>query len=127
MKSFPGTLLSAGLGNFTAKKYLGRYSKKLSLCVQKGMLSGKRQAIDSAYIKANASMDSLVEKEIIEDGDHYLDELQHDEYGKKIEQHDNVRKMIGTTIPSAKAGRKALTNITTGREQNIKTCRGANL
>jgi len=68
------------------------FSKVLSLCVQKGMLSGRRQAIDSAFIKANASMDSLVEKEIIEDGEHYLEELQHDEYGKEIEQHDNVMK-----------------------------------
>ncbi|WP_262670717.1 hypothetical protein [Flavisolibacter nicotianae] len=44
------------------------------------MLFGKRQAIDSAFVKANASMDSLVEKQIIEDGEHYLLELQHDEY-----------------------------------------------
>lgn len=68
------------------------FSKVLSLCVSKGMLSGRRQAIDSAYVKANASMDSLVEKEIIEDGEHYLDELRHDDYGKEIEQHDNVTK-----------------------------------
>lgn len=40
------------------------FSKVLGLCVSKGMLSGKRQAIDSAYIKANACMDSLVEKQI---------------------------------------------------------------
>jgi transposase len=68
------------------------FCKVLSLCVSKGMLSGRRQAIDSAYVKANASMDSLVEKEIIEDGEHYLKELQHDEYGGVIEQHDNVMK-----------------------------------
>jgi transposase len=68
------------------------FSKVLSLCVSKGMLSGRRQAIDSAYVKANASMDSLVEKQIIEDGEHYLEELQHDEYGKEIEQHDSVMK-----------------------------------
>lgn len=68
------------------------FSKVLSLCVQKGMLSGRRQAIDSAYIKANASMDSLVEKKIIEDGEHYLDELQHDDYGKEVEQHGSVMK-----------------------------------
>src|SRR6187551_320330 len=68
------------------------FSKVLSLCVNKQMLSGRRQAIDSAYVKANASMDSLVEKEIIEDGEHYLDELQHDDYGKEVEQHDNVMK-----------------------------------
>lgn len=30
---------------------------------------GKRQAVDSAFIKANASMDSLVEKEVVEDAD----------------------------------------------------------
>ncbi len=66
------------------------FSKVLGLCVQKGMLSGRRQAIDSAYIKANASMDSLVEKEIIEDGQQYLHELQQDEYGKNIQQHDHV-------------------------------------
>jgi transposase len=68
------------------------FSKVLSLCVSKGMLSGRRQAIDSAYVKANASMDSLKAKEIIEDGEHYLEELQHDDYGKEIEQHDNVMK-----------------------------------
>jgi transposase len=68
------------------------FSKVLSLCVSKGMLSGRRQAIDSAYVKANASMDSLKEKQIIEDGEHYLDELRHDDYGNIIEQHENVMK-----------------------------------
>ncbi len=68
------------------------FSKVLSLCVSKGMLSGRRQAIDSAYVKANASMDSLVTKQIIEDGKHYLDQLQHDEYGNNIEQHENVMR-----------------------------------
>ena len=66
------------------------FSKVLGLCVQKGMLSGRRQAIDSAYIKANASMDSLVEKEIIADGEHYLHELQQDAQGNSIQQHDHV-------------------------------------
>ncbi|MCW3073930.1 MAG: transposase [Flaviaesturariibacter sp.] len=66
------------------------FSKVLSLCVSKGMLSGRRQAIDSAYVKANASMDSLVEKGILEDGQQYLDELQMDGYGKPIAQHDSV-------------------------------------
>ena len=60
------------------------FTKVLSLCVSKDMLSGRRQAIDSAYIKANASMDSLVEKQIIEDGEHYLEELRHDEYGNTL-------------------------------------------
>jgi hypothetical protein len=33
------------------------------MCIDKGMVSGQRQAVDSAFIKANASMESLVEKE----------------------------------------------------------------
>lgn len=66
------------------------FKQVLTLCVNKGMLSGKRQAIDSAFVKANASMDSLVEKQIIEDAQQYLEELQHDEYGNKVQQHDNV-------------------------------------
>jgi IS5 family transposase len=45
------------------------FSKVLSLCVGKGLLFGRRQSIDSAFIKANASMDSLVEKAIIKDGE----------------------------------------------------------
>lgn len=47
----------------------------LSLCVKKGMVSGKRQAIDSAFIKANASLDSVAEKEVIADGEEFLNEL----------------------------------------------------
>ncbi|MGZ8558299.1 MAG: transposase [Chitinophagaceae bacterium] len=81
----------------TRQLYVGEvfkelFSKVVGLCVSKRMLSGKRQAIDSVYIKANASKDSLVEKQIIEDGVQYIQELQHDEYGNQIEQHDNVMK-----------------------------------
>lgn len=66
------------------------FSKVLGMCVNKGMLSGRRQAIDSAYIKANASMDSLVEKEVIADGEQYLQELQQDAEGNNIQLHSNV-------------------------------------
>ncbi|MBE7508599.1 MAG: hypothetical protein HS118_07060 [Bacteroidia bacterium] len=31
------------------------------MCIDKGMVGASRQAVDSAYIKANASMDSIVE------------------------------------------------------------------
>jgi hypothetical protein len=39
------------------------------------MVSGRRQAVDSAYIKANASLSSLVEKEVLEDAETFTDEL----------------------------------------------------
>jgi len=46
------------------------FNKVLSLCVEKGMVHGHTQAIDSAFVKANASMDSLelkVPKETLEE------------------------------------------------------------
>jgi len=55
--------------------FLRLFKTVLSLCVEKGMVRGKRQAIDSAFIKANASMDSLIEKEIIDDAEAYAEEL----------------------------------------------------
>jgi transposase len=55
--------------------FLELFRKVLSLCVRKGMVRGKRQAVDSAFIKANASMDSLVEKDVVEDAELYADEL----------------------------------------------------
>jgi transposase len=51
------------------------FRQVLKQCIAKGMVSGRRQAMDSAPVKANASMDSLVEKEILEDADGYADEL----------------------------------------------------
>jgi transposase len=39
------------------------FDKVFSLCVEKGMVTGHKQAIDSAPVKANASMDSLLLKQ----------------------------------------------------------------
>jgi transposase len=55
--------------------FLFLFQKVLSLCVQKGMVKGKRQAIDSAFIKANASLDSMIEKDVLEDVKLYAKEL----------------------------------------------------
>ena len=48
------------------------FTKVLSLCVEKGMVSGHTQAIDSAPVKANASMDTLELKVPEEDLDEHL-------------------------------------------------------
>ncbi|MDO5655765.1 MAG: transposase [Flavobacteriaceae bacterium] len=37
--------------------FLRLFQKVLSMCVHKGMVRGKRQCVDSAFVKANASMD----------------------------------------------------------------------
>lgn len=70
------------------------FKQILMLCVSKGMVRGKRQAVDSAFIKANASLDSLVEKEVLDDAAYYAEELnENSEYKvsgtrkKLVEQH----------------------------------------
>ena len=63
------------------------FRQVLKLCVNKGMVSGRRQAVDSVYVKANTSMDSIAEKEIMEDADRFADELKlnDDDKSKKVE------------------------------------------
>jgi transposase len=56
----------------------------LRQCIDKGMVAGRRQAMDSAPVKANASMDSLKTKEILDDASLYLGELKMEE-----EENDN--------------------------------------
>jgi transposase len=51
------------------------FIRVLRQCVGQGMVSGKRQAMDSVHVKANASMDSLKEKQILEDGAAYVTAL----------------------------------------------------
>lgn len=93
--------------------FLSLFQKVLSMCVEKGMVRGKRQAVDSAFIKANASMDSLVEKEVIDDSSAYVDELnQGSEYKvtstrkKLVERHHNWKKEAYKDMPgNVKEGR----------------------
>jgi transposase len=60
---------------YSADIFTMLFKKVLKQCIDKGMLSGRRQAVDGFFIKANASMDSLVEKEILEDAETFRQEL----------------------------------------------------
>src|SRR5579885_2175205 len=55
------------------------FKEVLKQCIDKGMVGGRRQVMDSVAVKANASMDSLMEKEILDDGEIYADELENEE------------------------------------------------
>lgn len=55
------------------------FKEVLKQCIDKGMVAGRRQVMDSVAVKANASMDSLVEKEILDDTEAYADELKDEE------------------------------------------------
>jgi len=73
--------------------FLALFQKVLAMCIEKGMVSGKRQAIDSAYIKANASMDSLVEKEVVENTQAYLDGLNENDEEKPVVSKDKKQQV----------------------------------
>jgi transposase len=51
------------------------FRQVLKQCIDKGMVAGRRQAMDSVAVKANASMSKLAEKAVLDDGDDYTDEL----------------------------------------------------
>jgi transposase len=43
------------------------FKRVLQQCIDKGLVSGRRQAVDSVFVKANASMSSLVAKDLLQD------------------------------------------------------------
>lgn len=87
------------------------FSKVLALCVQKGMVLGRQQAIDSVYIKANASLDRLVEKQVISETEVYARELDQNmppEYTvtqakkKQVEGHHAWKKKAYKDMPGSR-------------------------
>ena len=88
------------------------FKKVLKLCIDKGMVSGRRQAVDSALIKANASMDSLEEKEVMQDADAFADELKSNDEDtsqkvnaykkKKVEEHHRWKQKAYQGQPASR-------------------------
>jgi hypothetical protein len=85
--------------------YLWSFSLNLSVCRQRHG-QGKRQAIDSVFIKANANGQS-VEKEILEDASAFVDELeQQSEFKvtstrkKLVERHHNWKRTAYKDMPA---------------------------
>ncbi|WP_027077443.1 IS1182 family transposase [Maribacter antarcticus] len=69
------------------------FSKVFALCVDSGMVSGHTQAVDSAPIKANASMESVVPK---------MPATPMDDHLKKVseENQETAKKHLGTVSPA---------------------------
>lgn len=101
---------------YSEEVFLSLFQKVLSQCVAKGMVRGKRQAIDSAFIKANASLNSLLEKDIENDAAEYVREL-----GEHSDYHPGLQKGISKSavdIPKPKHGHGAHIR---GKSVNNKT------
>lgn len=89
--------------------FLSLFQQVLRMCVRKGMVRGKRQCVDSAFIKANASMDSLIEKEVIEDVSAFVNELEENseykvttERKKLVERHHDWKAGAYKDMPPNK-------------------------
>lgn len=88
--------------------FLALFKTVLKMCVSKGMVRGKRQAVDSVFIKANASMDSLVEKEVLDDAGAFVNELEENSEFKTtstrkklVEQHHAWKEEAYKGMPNA--------------------------
>jgi transposase len=91
--------ISRTRGLYGEEVFRGLFKEVLRLCVENGMVSGRRQAVDSAFIRANASMDSLLEKEVLDDVDTYANELAENSEKtvtstkkKRVEQHHSWKE-----------------------------------
>ena len=91
--------ISRTRGLYGEELFLDLFKQVLKMCVSKGMVRGKRQAVDSVFIKANASMDSLVEKEVLDDASAFVNELEENSEFKTtstrkklVEQHHDWKK-----------------------------------
>ena len=65
------------------------FKEVLKQCIDKGMVAGRRQVMDSVAVKANASIDSLIEKEILDDTSVYADELSNEEEQNNDDEKEN--------------------------------------
>lgn len=89
------------------------FKKVLKSCIDKGMVSGRRQAVDSALVKANASMDSITEKEIMTDADVFADQLRSNQEDKpqkvnaykkkKVEEHHRWKTKAYHGMPGTRS------------------------
>ncbi len=91
--------------------FLEVFRKVLSLCIVKGMVSGRIQAIDSALIKSNASMESLVRKTIEKNTSDYLEQLTVNEEDTDVSKKEQKtvmsnRDFMSPTDPDARISKK---------------------
>jgi transposase len=91
---------------FGEEVFLELFRNILTMCAQRGIISGKVQAIDSAFIKANASMDSLVEREIQEHSQEFFNQITENEEEKSNKKVKHSERYVSTTDTDARVSRK---------------------
>lgn len=74
----------------------------LKQCIDKGMVAGRRQVMDSVAVKANAGMDSLTEKQILDDSSAYADELSSEEEPAEDQEEKDPDSYEDKTVSAAR-------------------------
>ncbi|MCD8043315.1 MAG: transposase [Tannerellaceae bacterium] len=91
---------------FGEEVFLELFRTILRMCIERGMLWGKRQAVDSAFVKANASLSSLVEKELCEESSTYYNSLLENEASDPGNALKHSDKFISQSDPDARVSQK---------------------
>jgi transposase len=91
---------------FGEEVFLELFRNILRMCIAAGMVSGKTQAVDSAFIKANASMDSLIERELSEQSKQYYSALTDNKACKTDKKSKHSERFVSTTDPDARVSHK---------------------
>lgn len=82
------------------------FKEVLKQCIDVGMVAGRRQAIDSVFVKANASLDSLTKRDILEDADVYSKELEEQDRDEQFPKNISNEHYYSTTDPDARISTK---------------------
>ena len=94
------------------------FKEVLKQCIDKGMVAGKRQSIDSVLVKANASMDSVIEREILKDAEQYADELKEDDVQQKQQEQKQTETEQKTYLKAC--GKEEKKNETKDKDKKSK-------
>jgi transposase len=86
--------------------FLELFRNILRLCIERGMVKGQTQAIDSAYIKANASMDSLEERDLATTSQTFFNELTANEEDQPKSNLKCSERLVSTSDSDARVSKK---------------------
>ena len=91
---------------FGEEVFLELFRNILKMCVDKGMVCGKTQAVDSAFIKANASIDSLVSQELNQKSKQFFNEITENEEAVTNKKSKYNERYRSSSDPDARVSYK---------------------
>ena len=100
------------------------FSRVFTLCVEKGMVAGHTQAIDSAYIKANAGMDSIEVKQPVQSIRDFVNKSSEENFTPLRKSKENKASEEQKTITASEQELNELTTRNKGFEEKKKEQHG---